>query len=361
MPAKIPSKGTWYQRFGIHVFTFVFGLLVFWLLGFLVEDIEQIPGPDYKEIRKSFVDKSLDEKAETLKTQVKDLEQQISNQNEKQKVLGDGSRNLQQTINQLVELQKLGMQKSLPTNETQQANMTSSLKLFLENQKKYQEQSQILTGMVERKQSVQREKEVIEADIEAHERPARKEQERLEKTHRLWLAFYQLAILLPILALAAGVLLRFRGSIYYPLFLAFGAATLVKVGLVIHEYFPSRYVRYILIGSLLLVVARLLVYLVRAVAFPKARWLLTQFREAYERFLCPVCEFPIRTGPRRFLFWTRSSVAKLRINTNPNDQEEAYACPSCGTTLFEECAHCHKVRHSMLPNCSHCGTAKEVV
>ncbi|NLF23697.1 MAG: hypothetical protein GX590_11140, partial [Lentisphaerae bacterium] len=58
-------------------------------------------------------------------------------------------------------------------------------------------------------------------------------------------------------------------SIYFPLFMAFGAATLIKVALVVHEYFPSKYFKYILIGGLLIVVARLLIYFIRTIAFPK--------------------------------------------------------------------------------------------
>ena len=34
-------------------------------------------------------------------------------------------------------------------------------------------------------------------------------------------------------------------------------------------------------------------------------------------------------------------------------------CPCCGSVLFEECASCHKIRHAMLPSCSHCGAEKD--
>jgi predicted RNA-binding Zn-ribbon protein involved in translation (DUF1610 family) len=295
-----------------------------------------------------------------LEKQVADLTRQIENQTEKQRVVGDSSRNLQQTINQLIEHQKLGMQKSIVFSETEQANFTSSLKLFLDNQKKYQELSQTVSDMLERKQGLVREKEQAEQEIERQRQPARDEFNRLSQKHRLKLAFLQLTILLPILVAAAGVIIKKRSSIYFPLFLALGAATLIKVALVIHEYFPSKYFKYILIVGLLIVVARLLIYFIRTIAFPKAQWLVKQYREAYERFLCPVCEYPIRIGPRRFLFWTRRTVNKTVVPTERGDQEEKYTCPSCGCNLFEECPSCHKVRHAMLPNCSHCGAEKEI-
>lgn len=354
------SKGTWLHRFAIRLFTLVLAVLIFWVLGFFVDDIRSIRGPDYETIEQQHLDKELVARRDALEKQVADLTRQIENQTEKQRVVGDSSRNLQQTINQLIELQKLGMQKSIAFSETEQENFTSSLKLFLDNQTKYQELSQAVSDMLDRKQGIVREMELTEKEIERQCKPARDEFMRLSEKHRLNLALLQLAILLPILIVAAGVIIKKRSSIYFPLFLAFGAATLIKVALVVHEYFPSRYFKYILIGCLLIVVARLLIYFIRTIAFPKAQWLVKQYREAYERFLCPVCEYPIRIGPRRFLFWTRRTVNKIVVPGDHGILEEKYTCPSCGCNLFEECPSCHKVRHAMLPNCSHCGTEKEI-
>ena len=360
MKTEVKSKGTWLHRFAIKLFTLALAVLVFWVLGFLVEDIQSIRGPDYAAIEKKHLDKDLVAKRETLEKQIVDLTRQIANQTEKQRVVGDSSRNLQQTINQLLELQKIGLQKNVSFSGTEQANFTSSLNLFLDNQKKYQELSQAVSDMLERKQGLVREKEQAEQEIEKQRQPARYEFTRLSNKHRLKLAFFQLAILLPILIIAATVIIKKRSSIYFPLFLAFGAATLIKVSLVVHEYFPSKYFKYILIGGLTLVVARLLIYFIRTIAFPKTQWLVKQYREAYERFLCPVCEYPIRIGPRRFLFWTRRTVNKMVVPTDRGDQEEKYTCPSCGSGLFEECLSCHKIRHVMLPHCSHCGVEKEI-
>lgn len=361
MTAKAKSKGTWFHRFAIHFFTVVLAVLVFWLLGFFVRDIQSIRGPDYSAIERRHVDRALVAKRDGLEKEIAALTRQIENQTEKQRVVGDSSRSLQQTINQLLELQKLGMQKSVAFSETQQADFSSSLSLFLENQRKYQELSQAVAETLERKQALVLEREQAEREIERQREPAREEFSRLDRSHRLRLAFLQLAVLLPILAAAALVMVKKRGSIYFPLFLAFGAASLVKVALVIHRYFPTRYFKYILIVSLLLVVARLLVHFIRAIAFPKAPWLAKQYREAYERFLCPVCEYPIRTGPRRFLFWTRRTVNKLVVpGDRPAAPEEAYTCPACGTRLFAECASCRRIRHAMLPHCEHCGAEQPV-
>ena len=171
---------------------------------------------------------------------------------------------------------------------------------------------------------------------------------------------HSLGHLLPLLVVGAILIIKKRTSIYFPLFLAFGGATLVKVTLVMHEYFPKRYFKYIVITVLLLAVARLLIHVIRTVTFPKAQWLTKQYREAYERFLCPVCEYPIRIGPRRFLYWTRRTVNKTILQKEQVGEEEIYTCPSCGTALFEKCSSCQNVRHSMLPHCRHCGAEKEI-
>lgn len=360
MKTEGKSKGTWFHRFAIRLFTVILGILVFWILGFLLEDIRSIQGPDYAAIQKKHVDKDLVSKRDDLEKQMADLTRQIENQTERQRVVGDSSRNLQQTINQLLELQKLGIQKSISFSDTEQANFTSSLNLFLDNQKKYQELSQTISDMLERKQELVWERDQTGQEIERQCQPARDEFDTLVRSHRQTLAFLQLAILLPILVLAAAVIIKKRSSIYFPLFLAFGAATLIKVAIVVHEYFPSRHFKYILIGGLLIVVARLLIHFIRAIAFPKVQGLVKQYREAYERFLCPVCEYPIRIGPRRFLFWTRRTVNRLVVPTDGRQQEGAYTCPSCGSSLFEECSACHKIRHAMLPHCAHCGDEKEM-
>ncbi len=361
MTTNAKSKGTWLHRLAIRLFTLILTVLVFWVLGFLIEDIRSVRGPAYKDIEQGYLDTNLVARRSALENEIAGLTRQIDNQTEKQRVIGDGSRNLQQTINQLIELQKLGLQKSIAFSDTEQANFTSSLNLFLDNQRKYQELSQTIAEMLGQKQTLAREQEQLEREIEQQRKPARDQYNTLIRKHRLRLAFLQLGILLPILAIAAVVIIKKRSSIYFPLFLAFGVATLLKVTLVVHEYFPSRYFKYILIGSLLLAVARLLIHFIRTIAFPKTAWLVKQYREAYERFLCPVCEYPIRTGPRRFLFWTRRTVNKMVVPGVARDgQDEVYTCPSCGSPLFEECQACHQVRHALLPNCSHCGATKDV-
>ncbi|MFT5499026.1 MAG: hypothetical protein ACI9TH_004441, partial [Kiritimatiellia bacterium] len=43
-----------------------------------------------------------------------------------------------------------------------------------------------------------------------------------------------------VLLLAVFLVVRLKGRIYFPIHLAFGAAALVMVSMVVHRYFPSR-------------------------------------------------------------------------------------------------------------------------
>ena len=175
------------------------------------------------------------------------------------------------------------------------------------------------------------------------------------------IAFFQLLFLIPLLLIAVYLYIRRRSSLYASLIHAFGIAILAKVTLVIHEHFPSRYFKYILLLVALAVVVRVLVYLIRVIAFPKLDWLIKQYREAYERFFCPVCEYPIRRGPMKYRFWDRRSLRKLppAEPTGPSP-DEPYVCPSCGTRLFEKCSSCSAIRYSLLPFCEQCGAEKDL-
>ncbi len=299
------------------------------------------------------------QKKDRVEKQIADLERDIANKREEQRLVGDSSQNLRLTINQLLDLQKLSIQKAVPLTESEKSNLSASLTRFLENQKLYQGMNQSLADLASTKLKLEEDKRQVEQQIAKQKEPAQKEYEKQSESHRLKLALYQLLVLVPLLLVAGFLVIRKRSSLYFPLLLSFGGAILVKVGFVVHEYFPSRYFKYILILVLLGVVVRLLIHLIRIVAFPKVEWMFQQRRQAYERFLCPICEYPIRTGPRKFLYWTRRTVHKILPHADPTVKVESYTCPCCGTGLFEECTACHNIRHSLLGHCEHCGAAKE--
>lgn len=363
MPPAPPrsGKGPWVHRFLVHLFTVALGLLVYWLLGFVIDDIGSWPGPVYSDVEERLLDRELVDKDRALHETIRETERKAANRRSEQEILRDSADSSQRTMNQLLEFQKLSIQKGGSRSAEEQKALADSEELFLTNQREYQRLNQEIARLSEELRQLQAEQAELNKTLEKKREPIREEYDRLVRAHELKMAALKLAALAPFLIAGVVLFLKRRGSLYAPLVYAFGAAVLLKVGMVMHEYFPARYFKYVLILACLAVVLRALIYLLRMIAFPKTDWLLKQYREAYEAFLCPVCEYPIRRGPLKYLVWTRRSIRKLAIPAAARDEmDQPYTCPTCGTRLFEECPSCHAVRHSLLPVCEKCGAEKSL-
>jgi predicted RNA-binding Zn-ribbon protein involved in translation (DUF1610 family) len=345
-------KGPWLHRLGIGVLTVALTLLAFWLLDFVMNDIGTLRGPQLADSEKKFLSQSLLDEAKGVDRQITDVGRQISDQNERQQLLRDSTSGFQRTMNQ-----PLGMQRASLT-EAQQKVLSDSVVLFLANQKHDQDLTEDIVKLSEKRRTLQAEKRALDERLEARREVARNDWNGLCRRHELKLACLKLLVLLPLLSVAVWFFLKKRGALYAPLIYATGGAVLWQTGLVIHQYFPTRHFKYIILSAAIGIVIYLLALLLRMIRFPKASVLLKQYRESYEHFFCPICEYPIRRGPMRFLAWTRRSVRKLIPAATETDMP--YTCPFCGTALYERCAKCQEVRHSLLPHCEHCGAEKTI-
>ena len=359
MTSPRKNAGPWTHRLLIYFFSGLFTILLYWLLGFIVTDIATWPGPDYQQIEKGLVDQTLFSESASLQAQSDETGRAITNWKGRQAVLRDSTSNSEKTMNQLLEIQKLTLQKGVAASADEAKALGESQRLFLTNQTKYQEMNDQIATLSEQLANLQTRQRDVQNRIELHRPAVQEEYNRQQFHHQLRLAAFKLAVLVPLLGVAVWLLFKMRKSLYAPLVYGFGLALLVRVVLVIHQHFPTRYFKYILITVSLLLVGVVLVYLLRALAFPKLDWLLKQYREAYEHFLCPVCAYPIRRGALKYLFWTRNSLKKLAVPTLDSTlPEEPYVCPVCSTRLFETCESCKGIRHSLLPACNHCGAEK---
>ena len=52
-------KGTWGQRFAIYFFSLLFGVLVYWLLGFITRDIGSLRGPELAQVETNYLESDL--------------------------------------------------------------------------------------------------------------------------------------------------------------------------------------------------------------------------------------------------------------------------------------------------------------
>ncbi len=211
-------KGPWIHRFSIRLFTLFLAVLVYWVLGFLVQDIESVPGPSYDDIEQRYIDVTLVETQKILAADIAEADRAIAGRREEMQIISDSTRNLQSTISQLIELQKLTVQKSAVLPETEQVNLSDSLARFLDNQTRYQTLNTELSRLTEQKQDLAAEKRQVDQRIEQLKKPAREEFQRLREKHRLRLAIYQLLILIPLLAIGAFLLVKNAAASTTPCF-----------------------------------------------------------------------------------------------------------------------------------------------
>lgn len=353
------QRGTWWQRFLIWTFSAVLSLLVFWLLGFILQDIGRLPGPNWNDLETQRLDPELRKTSERLAGELATVKREIENQERRQQLLRDSTASSQKTLSQLLELQRMSLEQKATLPDDQQQALSESQRLFLDNQKKDHELNESLAALHERQSNLTNEQRLHNEKLEKALYPVHTEFEQLQRSHRLRVAAIKIGVLTPLLLLGGWLFARFRGDAFAPMAYAFGLAVLLKAFFVMHEYFPAEVFRYILILSALAVIGWLLTKLLLHVARPSHTARLKQYREAYETFLCPVCQYPIRRGPLRFMSWTHRSLRRAS-KPLPGASDEPYTCPSCATALFEKCPTCGSTRHSLLPACEHCGTAKDV-
>lgn len=117
-------RGPWIHRAAIRLFTLVLAVLIFWLLGFFMQDIRSIRGPDYEQIEARHVDQALVARSEQLTREIAERSRQIDARSDEQRLAGDQARNIERTINQLIELRRLSIEKDVLLPEEEQAGLT---------------------------------------------------------------------------------------------------------------------------------------------------------------------------------------------------------------------------------------------
>lgn len=355
-------KGPLGHRILVWIFSVGVAVLAFWLLGYLLQDIDRAEGPSYQEMVTERIPQELSDQQQAIEKSIEEGRQRTTEVKEQRRVLGESITGSQQTINQLIDLQKLSMQDDAETlSDQEQSALADSLQSFLQLQQQSQTLSSELVSLNLQTQQQQRDRADTLQKITVASRPLMDDYQKASIRHQWRIAGIKLAILCPFLLLIGFLFLRRSSGTYTPIFYAFAASLIVRVLLVMHDHFPDNVFRYLLIITSLLVATWILIKLLRTIARPSKNWLLKQYREAYAAFICPECEFPIRRGPMRFTAWTRRTLRKSVELTSATDASEGdvpYTCPCCETTLFETCKQCSKTRPSLLPACDKCGDVK---
>jgi predicted RNA-binding Zn-ribbon protein involved in translation (DUF1610 family) len=363
MRATRRSKGPFLHRLLVLSLGGLLTLLFVWLLGFILLDIGRWEGPDYAAIEDEFITAQEQTELAGLVSDRETIEVKITVQRENQELLHNSTANSQATMNQLLDIHRLNLQKDIkPTPEAQSA-LAESERLFLQNQGKYQEANQEITRLSQEKRRLEKQIQDKQKELEKKRGPAREEYRIQKRSHDLEVAAAKLALLLPLFLLSGGLAIKKKRSPYRTIIFAALVATSWKVGTVMHEHFPTEIFKYLLIGVGIIIVLAALVKMIRMVTAPALDWMLQQYKEAYQRHRCPICSDPIRRGPFRHATWKRNGpipATATRSAGDGADGNETYICPSCGTRLFETCDSCRSTRHSLLPYCDSCGAEKDL-
>lgn len=350
-------KGSWSQRFFVFLLSVVFAILLYWILGFLTHDLGTVRGPELPAIEKKHVENHLLEKQKSLDEQIADFKRSRENMHQQRKLLRDSTDNLQNTIRQLLDIQKQSIEKSLDFPVKSSETLAKSQIQFLENQKEYQALNTRIVEITTTIQDKEHNLVDLKKQIDTQKKAAWEEFDQLRKKHRLKVAAFKLAFLIPVFLIAFWFFVKKKTSAYAPMVYAGFISAFIKIAQVAHEHFPTKYFKYIAILVVMSIVTKILVSLLKKVASPKKDWLIKQYQESYDKYICPVCRKPMKIGPLRYTTSQKSSLLAAQKNMTG---QEPYTCPSCGTSLFQQCDKCSNVCHSLLPFCEHCGHEKSI-
>ncbi len=350
------------HRIMIYFFSAVLTLLLIWSIDYLLSDIGNIPGPSRKEIEMRFVGNDLIKEQKSLKSEKKKITTQIKNETENQKLLEIGMSGSKDTMNQLLNLHRLALEKNVRPTLDQQNALAESQTLYLSNQKEFQTANAQISNLTKQQQDLEQQINLINQQVTERLTQSETEFNNLLQAHRWKMAGLKLLVILPLLAGSTWLLIKKRKSDFSPLIFSFLIATFFETGTVMHQYFPAKFFRYIVIGVAITATLIILRHLIRLAVSPQMDWLLKQYREAYKRWRCPTCNFPIRRGIRKEIDWGSSNLrGAIPIQPESIDKEEKpYTCPSCGQHLFEVCLECQQMRHTLLPFCHTCSHQKEI-
>lgn len=330
--------------------------LLVWLLGFLLRDIGNAPGPDYGAYANAHVDPALAKEVSETEATIEKINQQLQREQEIRDNASQSMQSAREAIDKMVDLHRLSLEKGVAPSAEQQTALAESQRRFLETQAEVQKADAEKSRLASDRYDLQQKLDADNQRVKEQSAPAEAEYAAAERSHSFKIAAFKLAAIVPIFLLSGGLTYRYRRSAYRPIFLAALIASFWKIGVVMHEHFPSEFFKYIAILAAIAVTLAFLVRLLRIAVRPRLNELLKRYREGYDRQRCPVCGYPMRRGPHRHAVWDGKGPRSGRGDPVAVEAPEApYNCPSCGTTLFEACGACGKVRHSLLPFCESCG------
>lgn len=348
------GKSTVAQKVGTFFLCALLTLLFIWLLDFLRNDVGDIEGPD-RDTFYAGLDQGPSELLKDLKRQEAEVTRQVRRKQGSQQDYKASMENARQVMTEIADLQRLSIEQGLAPPQSDVEALAAARSRFLTAQEQFESANVEVTALNLQSYDLRdqiREQEIV---VVEHRRPADEAVAAAYRAHRLKIAFFQLGIQLPLFLLAAWLVSTRKRSPYRPIYLAALVATFWEVGIIAWEHFPKEYFKYIASITAIAITLGFLRYILVNASKPPRELLLRRYRASYEKCRCPVCDFSVRRGSLRDAVWTRRGPLAATTDASTTAEEHPYTCPSCGTTLFDNCSECQKIRHTLLPSCEHCG------
>ncbi|HUT25892.1 MAG TPA: hypothetical protein VM492_16275, partial [Sumerlaeia bacterium] len=301
----------------------LFAVLLIWLLGFVLDDVGKFKTIDSRAIEVEIIGEENLDRQETLRARVAEVQRETQAVEERRAFRKDNVNTSRETLNQMLELERMNLEKNVPVSPDQQKVVAEAERTFLENQQAYQEAGQDLLARQKEKREIEASLAALDKEINDKRQEAGKEIRRLSERRDLIGAGLKFLVLLPALVAAGWLFLKKRSGPFAPLVYATGFAVLWRLVWIIHEHFPTRYYKYIFLVAALAAVLQILLVLIRAAVRPAQSVLLKRYREGYRKGQCPICAYPILRGTARLAHLARQGAGggKIALSVAPGSEE----------------------------------------
>ncbi len=321
------------MRWTIRLLSAVLFFLFAWLLGFIIEDIEDQDPPEVQNFYDMGIDAELTQAQQefdiTLEVIEADKERQEGIKQNRSAAMGVA----RDTWNQAQRVNQFELTAGRQPSDELREELAQAHERYIAAQATFEEANTKLADLNVQEYAIRQDLANLEKQIKPQRDAAHTHYDKAWEVHHRTLAINKLSFIIPVFLLAAWAVAKKRESIYRPILQALLLASFFQLGGVMHSHFTDRQFNYIATGAGALIVLAFLVRLLQSSARPRPDLLLKQRRESYHRNTCPECAY-----------------------SYPDDHGDAFTCPACGTGLFTNCNACGNSRHNLLPFCIHCGS-----
>ena len=267
------AKGTFWTRFSLLLLAASFGMLTYWSVGFLLDDIWAIDRPDRQEFFDTRTDKSLKSELSSLEMKRTDLNHQHDLLNQQREFIKDSSESLKITVDNLFNLKN---KDQALISESQFGKVLATLDKIIAIQDEFKETAERYLQITNERFELSKQIKALEARIEEERRTIQDLYNEAWHDHRVKTTFLQLALLIPLAIACTALLVKTRKSHYRMIFRATALAIYIYTTLVIQANFPERYFKYIMMTVMLVLVGWGFVWLIRRLVKPQVEALLMQ-------------------------------------------------------------------------------------